>query len=499
ICSQADYKPGTIPLEETDDRKLFCKYHYKGVLVILIPLVLGPMFLLEPIMIFRLLFLTFCIYSYYILNLIAQGALAFTYIVLIPILGIAASKPTSIHYFGDVIYLTFGTVFMCVALESSKLADLIGTWVLSVTGAQIRAVQVMLAVLAAINGFVISPTLSSGFWMKVAQACMIEFDKSAVVPMYTDEKPYEVGAKPYPSRPAIALYLTCCFAANFGGMASPLVNPNGVINTLFKMNIWGIISVTAVPAIVGFIVMIIWIQIIFLGAVGGKVKEGLVAGSANNPALMQALADKKAAPGRWGIYPILTLILTLLLFILVVTRHPSIFTGWGDVIGHKDTGISIPTIAVAIMFFAIPANYIFCRYYACREPEKPGPVPSIVTWKMANVNCPWAEIYMMCAGVCFMYCAEQSKFYDAVVEALKTDKGGPTVHTIFGALYGTALAIIGPATPAVESALPIILKAGNTFAFPFALSLQNQLLLPTSSPGNTMVAGLGNIRPFQFV
>lgn len=37
-----DYRPGDLPYPEQDERKKFCNYHYKGVLVILIPILCIP-------------------------------------------------------------------------------------------------------------------------------------------------------------------------------------------------------------------------------------------------------------------------------------------------------------------------------------------------------------------------------------------------------------------------------------------------------------------------
>ncbi|KAH8244188.1 hypothetical protein KR026_001810, partial [Drosophila bipectinata] len=498
--NREDYKPGTVPLEEQDNRKLFCKYHYKGVLVILIPLVLAPMFLAQPILVFRFLYLTFCFYLYYILNVIARGASAFIYITLIPICGIESSKPLSITYYGDLIFLVYACVIMGCAMDTSKVSDRLAIDMLRLCSGSIKRIQIFLTLFVLFTSAMVNPTLAAAFGMKVAQAALVELDKGGVIKLYSEEKPYEVGAKPYPTLPAVGVFLSCGYAAALGGMMSPFVNPNGVTADNYKgLDILGLVMITAGPALIGVIAMIVWIQCIFFGMLGGKVKAELQEGSANRPAFNQALVEKKAALGSWNSHAKLTYGLILFLFILVGSRQPNLWNGWDKWIGGVGCGLSVPAVFVAILFFAVAANFLFCRYYICREPEKSGTAPSLVGWKSVNTNCPWADIFMLGGAVSGIVCGVPSTYYATVVTALKTDKGGPFLHSLYGALYGTLLTSLGPGTTVAQFALPIVLKAGHTFALPFATSLNNSFLLPTSSPANTIVSGWGNVRPYLFV
>ncbi|KAH8328059.1 hypothetical protein KR067_003560, partial [Drosophila pandora] len=497
--NREDYKPGSVPLEEQDNRKLFCKYHYKGVLIILIPLALAPMFLAFPILVFRFLYLTFCFYLYYILNLMARGAAAFIYITLIPVCGIESSKPLSITYYADIIFLCYAAVFMGGAMDTSKVSERIGTFMLSISNGNIKMLQIFLTILVMLNAALVNPTLAAAFWMKVAQAAMVELDKGGVVKLYSDEKPYEVGSKPYPSFPAAGIFITCGYAASLGAMMSPLVNPNGIIASKYGIDISGLVMITAGPAIIGVIVMIVWINLIFFGMLGGKTKADLLEGAVNKPAFKQALVDKKATLGSWDMHAKATLSLIILMFILMATRKPNIVPGWDDFTGSVTCGITVPAIFVGILFFAVAANYLFCRYYVCREPEKQGTAPSLVGWKTVNNICPWADIFMLGAAVSGIVSGVPSQYYATVVKALKTDDGGPFLHFLYGALYGTLLTILAPATTVAQIAIPVVSEASRTFSLPFATALHNSFLLPTSSAANTLVSGWGNVRPYLYV
>ncbi|KAH8412259.1 hypothetical protein KR009_000893, partial [Drosophila setifemur] len=520
-----EYKPGSVPLEEQDERKLFFKFHYKGLLILLIPLILGPMLLGKPILVFRFLYLTFCIYLYYILNVMAQGAIAFIYITMIPIMGIEASGPVSTSYYSDLIYVVYGSVFLGVSMDASRLSERLAYVILGLVGGSILKIQIILAACVFVVSFLINPTLAAALLMKVAQAVVVELNGAGVIKADSEEPPYEVGSKPYPSRPAIGIFVTCCYSATLGGMCSPFVNPNKYIFILIfpRFAPLNMLLIMLVPAIVGMIVMVVWIQIIFMGLAGGRVKRELEEGQGSKAGVKGAINDKKEAMGPWSIYQILVLCLIILLFVLVASRKPNVVKGWDDYIMKTDNGNSVPTIAIGVLLFAIPANYFFCRYYVCREPEKPGTAPSLVGWKGVNINCPWAHIFMLASGSCGIFSGLKSGYYETLIGALKTDSNPRILHFLYGGLFGTMLAILAPGTTSVKLALPVIMTGvsilgffiklifilytkiyivflqSSTFAVPFATALHNGFLLPTSTAANTMISGWGNIRPYQFV
>ncbi|XP_017076455.1 protein I'm not dead yet [Drosophila eugracilis] len=503
MAATQDYKPGDIPLEEQDDRRLFCKYHYKGVLIVVIPILLGPMFLGHPIMIYRFMYISLCLLLYYILNLMARGAVAFIYITFIPVLGIAGSKHVSISYYTDLIFLVYGSVMLGIMMDSSRLSERLAMRVIAFVGSSLKLLQIFLAISVIIMTALINPTIAAAIWMKVAQAVITEYDNAGVVKMNSEEKRYEVGSKPYPTRPVIGIYITCCYSATLAGCLSPFVNPNGVISSSFEgdLPIGKLLMIMAGPAILGIVVMIFWIQVLFLGLFGGSVKRDLAELDGNQNNFKATIAERKLALGPWTIYPILALILIIIACFLAATRKPIIYMGWDDLDNSIESGLSVPSIGMAILFFAIPANYYFCKYYVCRQPVKEGTANSLVSWKAVNNNTPWGEIFMLGAGFAAAFCSQASGLNAYVADSMKehTGEGSGTFKFISGALYGTLLTMLSPATAVCRLSLPTLMKGGSTFSLPLATALHNQFLLPISTPSNTIIAGWGNIRPFQFM
>ncbi|KAH8341443.1 hypothetical protein KR059_007083 [Drosophila kikkawai] len=488
----ADYKPGDIPLVETDERKLFCKFHYKGVLILLIPLVFAGLLAGQPVFVFRFIYLTICLYLFYILNLMARGAVAFIYITFIPIAGIASSGPVSLAYYPDLLFLVYGTIMMGAVMDSSRLSEYLGFSIISIVGGSYIKLQFVLAFLVFIISFLVDPTVGAAFGMKLAQAVVNEYDAVSK----KRNLPHRV---PYPTRPAIGIYLTCCYISSLAGSVSPFVNPNGIITEYKKLKIEHVMLIMAGPVFLCLCVTILWIQIVFLGLLGGSVKRELNELAANQNGFKQAIKDRKEALGPWNIYCKLSLAMILLTFIIMHTRKPRIYPGWDDISPDIWSGLSVQSLGLIIFFTAIPANYMFCRYYACRQPESQGTAPSLLPWKAINKFTPWGDILLLGASVCCVFCAKESGLYKAIADAISEPKPGGFLQFLYGACYGTLFTILSPATTVCKIALPVMTSAGNNFALPFATALHNQFLLPTSAPANTIVAGFGNVRPFLFV
>ncbi|XP_020807359.1 protein I'm not dead yet-like [Drosophila serrata] len=494
----AEYKPGDIPLAETDDRKLCCKFHYKGVLILLIPIAFGGLLAGKPVLIYRFLYLTICLYLYYILNVMASGAVAFIYITFIPIAGIAGSGPVSFSHYPDLMFLVYGTIMMGAVMDSSKLSQHLGFAVIRIVGSSFFWLQVLLAVVVSTIAILVNPTVGAAFGMKLAQAVVNEYNDANVIKRDSDEEPYEQGARAYPTRPVIGIFLTCCYTASLAASVSPFVNPNGIL-IKYSIKMEHIIMIMALPAFLGICIVILWLQILFMGLFGGSVKRDLAEMAENKEDFRLTVEEKRMDMGHWNAYAILVFILILILFVLLHTRRPHLYVAWENVGNGVETGLSIPAIFIGLLLFAIPANYLFCRYYVCREPDKPGTTPSLLSWKTLNNNVPWEDIFMLGAAFCCVFCGLKSGFYAKVAESMWGSKRFDLSRFMCGAGMGTLLSALSPSTTLAKMAVPVMKRAGYSFALPFMTALHNQFLLPISSPANMIVAGWGNIRPFQFL
>ncbi|KAH8261799.1 hypothetical protein KR038_005912 [Drosophila bunnanda] len=455
------YKPGDIPLKETDNRKLFFKSHYKGLLSFLVPILCGPILLGQPVLACRFIYVTVCMYLYYILDLMSRGAVAFGYVVFAPIAGIADSAKICTAYYTDLLFLVYGCCFLAIMMQSSRLSEHLGFIVIRYVGSNIKMFQLFLVVGDFLIAFLANPTAAAAFWITVAQAVLTEYDKAGVLRMYSEEERYEIGSPAYPTLPVVGIYLTLCYTATLAGAVSPMVNPNSSIVDAFRgeLTIQNIMLIMVVPVILGICVTILWIQILFLGLLGGPVKRELRELKAiNGIDFQESVAARKQALGPWKIHAILSCILVVITLIVMHTRKPRIYPGWDDISPTIITGYSVQSLGLIALFAAIPANYFFCRYYACREPENPGTAPSLLGWKAVNKSTPWGDILMLGAAFCCVFCAKESGLYKAIAKAMSEPRGG-VLQFLCGACYGTLFTIFSPAHALGRLALPIMRTA----------------------------------------
>ncbi|KAL7741385.1 hypothetical protein ACLKA6_013824 [Drosophila palustris] len=487
-----DYKPGQLPYPEQDERKRFCEFHYKGVLIILIPLLLSPILLGPEVLAYRMIYLTICIYLYYIFNVMAHGAIAFLFIVFMPICGITTSKALCTAHYSDLIFEVYGSVFIGIAMDVSNLSERFAIIVIKLVGGNLRLLQILLTICTGVTSILFENPFMAAFWMKVAQAVIAEYAKAGILTADSDEETYERQAKPYPSWPVIGIYLTICYSANLGAMMSPFQNPNGIIYTIFniflKESPKGFLLVFVLPTILGLIVVALWINIIFLGLLGfpEAVKDQVKAAAGERDAMKKAMSDKKDAMGPWSIHSILVLVFIFCSLFLFVTRRPLFFQGWDDQIHLANCGASVAVILI--------------------QPDKPGTTPSLVGWKTVNLNTPWAHIFMLAAGHGFAVGLRDSKLLQLFQESLVRRQPDAGFCFFIASTFGTLFSILAPATVLARITLLTMFKTGvltktgtGSVAVPYAASLHNQFLLPCSSAANTIVSGWGNIRPFQYL
>ncbi|EDW04239.1 GH11690 [Drosophila grimshawi] len=436
----------------------------------------------------------------------SQGAIAFLFIIFLPILGITGSKLLCIAHYTDLIFATFGCLFMGIMMDASRLSERLALIVIGICGSNLRVLQAGIMVVTSLSSIFVSSSFMSAFWMKVTQAIIAELGNAGVLVPNSDEEPYERQSRPYPSNPVVGIYLSIAYGATFGGMISLFQDPNADLYKFFQkftdVKPGSFLMLFVGPFILGLVVTAIWINVIFLGLFSGSVKEQVQAAANGKDAVKRAMEDKKGALGPWNAYAILVFLMIIITMLLLFTRRPICWPGWYDYFHRSKCGLSVAIIAMCLLYFAVPANYFFCRYYWCRQPAKEGTAPSLVSWKIVNNNVPWAHVFMLCAGYGCLTGYKDSKLLQLVSNGIFNQKLDNSVSLIVGCLLGTLITNLAPAQGVVANTLDSMLNPRNgagVIALPYAAALHNQFLLPVSTTSNTIVAGFGNVRPFQFL
>ncbi|XP_023176923.2 protein I'm not dead yet isoform X2 [Drosophila hydei] len=497
-----------LPYPEQNQCKLFWKFHYKGVLMILIPILFAPILIGWHIAAYRLIYVGLCIYLYYILNVIPVGIIAFLLIIFLPLLGISDSNAVSMSYYADLLFTTYGSIFMGLMMDAAKLSDRLALIVISCCGTNIRVLQAFFMIMTCLSSVLFCSTFMCAFWMKIAQALLKEFADSGILKIDSDEETYERQAAPYPTKPVVGIYLTIAYSATLGAMASPFQDPNSTINFYLMSSMTirtaAFLLLFICPMIIGLAVVAIWINLIFLGAP----KDDLSEMAAAKKTMKQAMTDKKLSMGKWSVHSILAVIFIFLTMILLLLRDPPYFDkfqGWDGFIDTQNLS-SVPIILMCVLYIAVPANYMFCSYYCCRQPEKKGTAPSMVGWRLLNNNTPWAQMLMLAAANALMFAYDDSKLMKLTHDWIAHQEFSKTESLFVGSLLASCLTNLSPAISVIRHTLLPITTTSNSMKIgtgglvvPYATAIHNQFLLPVSTSSNTIVSGWGNVRPYQFL
>lgn len=213
----------------------------------------------------------------------------------------------------------------------------------------------------------------------------------------------------------------------------------------------------AVPMIFGLIVVGVWIQTIFLGLFGGSVRDDVSAAKDGSEKLKQAMIAKQDAMGPWILHTKLVLVFILLTSLLIIFRNPIVDMEYH--IPKNRQGESLTYIAVLVLVFALPINYLFCRYYCCRPAAKKAITPSLITWKACNAETPWAHILMLASTYGFIMGMRESGMFDLIQDTLAGRDLGPYGAHFWGSFMGLVFTSVAPATALAKYTLFSMLES----------------------------------------
>lgn len=217
----------------------------------------------------------------------------------------------------------------------------------------------------------------------------------------------------------------------------------------------------AVPMIFGLIVVGAWIQIIFLGLFGGSVRNDVSAAKDGSEKLKQAMIAKHDAMGPWILHTKLVLFFILLTSLIIIFRNPIVEMEYH--IPKNRQGESLTYIAVIVLVFALPINFLFCRYYCCLPAVKKATTPSLTTWKASNAETPWAHVLMLASTYGFIMGMRESGMFQLIQDTLVGRNLGTYGTHFWGSFVGMAFSSVAPATALAKYTLFDMLKSVRIF------------------------------------
>lgn len=203
-------------------------------------------------------------------------------------------------------------------------------------------------------------------------------------------------------------------------------------------------------------------------------------------------------------------VVVLILFILtnIVLMNRTILLKWDQYFDEKNPPLeSLPTVFLLILYFALPRDFSFLRYWIENDKHLPRhEIPSIVKWEFLEHRLPWEDFLItgcttaISAGMPHVL-DDMHGFYLNVIE-------GPgrqlIILKVISAQYGLTQLTVSATT---VNLLMELLKNGFShleihplyYVMPIAFIGNMSFILPVSSPSNVIVHSFANIRVADFL
>ncbi|XP_071110832.1 solute carrier family 13 member 2-like [Haliotis cracherodii] len=490
-------------------------------------------------------------------------------IFLFPMMGLLPAKTVSATYFNDASALFLGGLTVAVAIETWDLHKRIAIGVLMLVGAEPKWLMSCMMVVTWFLSMWISNTATTAMMIPILQAVLQQLKTSGhgdqegqckangcaklEMTLIGDEakKPVEnltkvdvsnntkvqpLGATPEQHtrtahakatqeeeakhlRMCKAMYLSICYAANIGGIASltgtgPNLVLKGQSDIIFADNnatspiTFSTWLVYGVPlSLIVLVLLWIWMQIYFLRCRGFC---DCFTGVANNDARKRVKAVIRHEFRKLGPVPFAQWCIMIFFGILVVlwiTRDFGEVGGWGDIFRPKFVSDSTPAIFISFLLFVCPANVpnVLCL-------RKPGDLTKlkirpILRWQDVHEKMPWSLYLILGAGYSLARASKDSGLSEWLGGKLGVFSHIDPYLMLLILCYIVAFATEVTSNSAIATLImPIMAQLAVNlnvnplfFMFPTALATSFAFMLPVATPPNAIVFSYGQVRVIDMV
>ena len=507
----------------------------KSLIVVLTPLLLLPL----PVKIgtseANCAYAVLIMAVYWITESLPMAVTALIPVVLMPCLGVLASKPLCQSYLKDTVVLFLGGLMLAVAVEKVNLHKRIALRALLLVGSQPKWLMFGFMLPTAFLSMWISNTATTAMMIPIANAVITEMkDKQNncsngeeashghIETNHNEEeiindKDVELEA-PLNSEQSKKLENVCkgltlsiAYAANIGG-TSTLVGTGtnmvlkGQVDTLFgsetglNFSSWMIFSFP--NALISLLVAWMWLQFLFLGW------RSLFQWRCNikadrNKASFQIIKQEYEALGSINFAEGSVLIHFIILAILWITREPGLFTGWGSLFkqGYVTDATAAIFVVVSLFFWPSECPSFFC-VGAKWDKRKGRPKEPLLDWWIVTKNLPWSVILVIGGGYAMANSCKVSGLSQWFGKQCSSLGFIPSWATLV--IVCIMLACFTEITSNVAAAtifLPILAELAVStqvnplyLMIPATISTSFAFMLPVATPPNAIIFSYGQIR-----
>lgn len=406
-------------------------------------------------------------------------------VVLFPVLGLASAGDVTRNYGHEIVFLFLGGLLLALAMERTGLHERVAHAILRRAGRSPRRLVAGFMVATAAISMWISNTATVVMLLPVALAVLARDDaRRGVVPSADTPRTRD---EPF----AVAMLLGLAFAANIGGLGTPLGSPpNMIFQSLYEQKTGVVVGfgewmLYGVPLVLVMLPIAWWLVV-------RRLPPGL-------PALEVDLAPRGPLTFEQRTVAVV-FVTTAALWTTREALGP--WPGWGNLLA--DVGVRVEDSTVAVL----AALILFGVTSAARRP--------ILDWQFAAPRVPWGVLLLMGSGFAISQAFDRSGLTLWIGQRLEAFGGlplDPTAHflVLLSAVILVTIAVTEFAsnTASASVLLPVVYGVSVALGaerFPpdllmiaCAIGCTTGFAMPAGTPPNALVFGTERISMGRFV
>ncbi|XP_019891299.1 protein I'm not dead yet-like isoform X2 [Musca domestica] len=445
----------------------FCRYHWKGVLTICIPLAFSPLIFCFPGRAeFRCMYLILICCFYWITECIPLYVTSLMPIFALPAMQILSSERTCQNYFKDTLAMFLGSLIVASAIEYCNLHKRLALKTILLVGCSPRRLHIGLICVTSFISMWISNSATTAMMCPIVKAVLQELETNHVLEIWMpeDEEPASEG-KRHSSRVALAFYFGIAYASTIGGCGT-------LIGTGTNLT--------------------------FKGLFEGRFPEA---------------TDKIDFPRFMGWSMPMVIGDTVLLFLSLQISHMGLGRRSSQVAKElssgaqaADTVSSIKTSAAVMLtvlaLFLFPMTCYYCHHLRSKGPHPSQRERSLLTWDFVHNHVPWGLVFLLGGGFALADASQESGMAKLLGETMSALQSWPDFAIQFSAISaGIFLTNFSANVPICNILIPILQELAVAIkmnpimlVFPAGIATSMAFHLPVGTPPNAIVAGYAGIK-----
>ncbi|KAL5280356.1 SLC13A5 family protein [Megaselia abdita] len=507
--------------------RLFFKNHWNGLLALVIPSLLAFLLFIDftdfkpkkgNMDLNECVFVVMVILYYWLTEPIPTGITALLPIIFMPTLEILEPEVVSSLYFtNDAIMVICGTM-AALSIEYCGLHNKMALALVRIFGYRLRLLHLVTMSITFVLSMFSQDIIITAFMCPVITALLnILGHHFKLIRIYADTKDYDPDHRP-PSRVAVGFYLGICYTVAIGGTSTLIGGgANSSVQQTYDASVYpntrdenkitfkNFTAFAMLPSLCLFFLTYLTLEILFLGLLRPKRKLRSFG----------ILETKK----KLNLKPIIEMfgkitsdqiiVLTLFVSLIIVFVNRTVLLGWEQYFAtDKQPLESLPTVLLVVIYFAVPKNLSFFRYWI--EGDQPLPrreIPSLVKWRFLCNRLPWENFFITGCAASISQAMVETRVFDKLGILFDYVKGLKKELVIF--IFITLQYLLTQFTESatvVNLFMELLKNATHNldfhplyFAMPIAFVGNMSFMLPVSTPSNLIVSSLSNAKMSDYL